>query len=293
MLNMKRVLGLLFVIAISGCSKEDKPEPIVNVFKREPVIKPVSPSFPGEVSGMADSYSRPGFIWMLQDGGTPAELLTVSYNGEQGPTLPVTGADNQDWEDMAISNGPEAGKKYIYIGDIGDNNRLHDFYYIYRVEEPAAGALQTAMADKFSFVYDDGQKHDADAFLVDPATNNIVIFTKEQPALIFQISYPYSSVTTNIAVKTGQLQQTMITGAAISPDGNEILLRTYASLYYWKRELGQTIFAALQQQASEIAIISEPQAESIGFKTDNNGFFTFSEKAGLPLQLNLYFYPRN
>jgi len=293
MLNMKRALGLLFIIAISGCSKDDKPEPIVDFFKREPVTKPVSPSFPGEVSGMADSYSRAGFIWMLQDGGTPAELLTLSYNGEQGPTLKVTGAENQDWEDMAISNGPESGKKYIYIGDIGDNNRLHDFYYIYRLQEPAAGELQTAVPDKFSFVYDDGQKHDADAFLVDGATNNILIFTKEQPTLIFQLSYPYNSASINIAVKTGQLPQPMITGAAISPDGNEILLRTYTSLYYWKRQQGQTILAALEQPAREITITSEPQGESVGFKADNTGFFTFSEKAGLPLQLNLYYYPRN
>lgn len=293
MLYMNRLMALLLVVATAGCTKESKQDPVLAVFKKDPVKNPVSPSFPGEVSGMADSYSRPGFIWMLQDGGTPAELLSVSYNGEQGPTLAVSGATNQDWEDLAIGNGPETGKKYLYIGDVGDNSMKHDFYFIYRIEEPAPGASQTGVADKFTFVYDDGKKHDADAIMVDPATNDIVVITKEMPTQVFELTYPYSTSTTNTAVKKGQLVQDLVTGAAISPDGKEILLRTYSALYYWKRVAGQTIAAAMQQPATEITVVSEPQGESVGFKTDNSGFFTFSENAGLPLQLNLYFYPRN
>jgi len=293
MLNMKIVLGLMFAFSISGCSKNDKPEPIIDVFKREPVIKPVSPSFPGEVSGMADSYSRPGFIWMLQDKDNPAELLTISHDGQQGPTVKVTGAENQDWEDLFIGPGPEAGKKYLYIADAGDNFGVFANYQIYRVEEPAIGLSETATADKISFVYEDGLHHNTEAILVDPASGNIILITKDIPSLVFELGYPYSTTTVNIALKRASLKQSTITSAALSPDGKELLLRTYSSMYYWKRNLAESIPATLQEAALEIPIASEPQGESVGFKADNSGFFTFSENAGLPLQLNLYFYPRN
>lgn len=288
-LRLLGVLTSLFVIA-TGCSKKGNVEP--QVFDPIPQAKPVPASFPGEVSGMADSYSRPGFIWMLQDGGTPAELICVSQSGEQGSTLAVTGATNQDWEDLSISNGPEPGRKYLYIGDVGDNDRVHENYFIYRVQEPEAGEEQTALADKLSFVYGDGLKHDADAILVDPATLNIVIVTKETPTLVFELRYPYSATVTNTATKIGQLPGSLITGGAVAPNGLEILLRTYSEVYYWKRQPGQSIFNALQEPAIEIKVVQEPQGESICFKNDNTGFYTFSEKAGLPLQLSLNFYLR-
>jgi hypothetical protein len=292
MWNLKRTVVVFFVVTITGCTKDNTPGPVVSPFTSDAAIKPVPLSFPGEVSGMADSYSRPGYIWMLEDGGRPASLITVSINGEQGPTLPVTGAENQDWEDMAIGNGPEAGKKYLYIADVGDNSLKHALYYIYRVEEPAAGLLQTAPADKFSFVYEDGQQHDADAILVDLGTNNIVIITKDIPSRLFELVYPYSNTSTNTALSRGQLKQSLVTGAAASPDGQEILLRTYSSMHYWKKSAGQSITAVLQQTAQDIPVVSEPQGESVCFKNDNGGFFTFSENAGLPTQLNLYFYAR-
>lgn len=287
-----RLLGVLtsFVVITIGCSKKGDDQP--QVFDPIPLAKPVPASFPGEVSGMADSYLQPGFIWMLQDGGTPAELVSVSHSGEQGPTLAVAGATNQDWEDLAISNGPVPGRKYLYIGDVGDNDRIHENYFIYRVEEPAAGEENTAMADKFRFVYEDDMKHDADAILVDPATLDILIVTKETPTLVFELRYPYSSTETNTATKIGQLPGSMITGGAIAPSGLEILLRTYSEVYYWKRQSGQSIFTALQEPATEIKVVHEPQGESICFKNDNSGFYTFSEKAGLPLQLSLNFYAR-
>ena len=79
----------------------------------------------------------------------------------------------------------------------------------------------------------------------------------------------------------------------MSPDGNEILLRTYSTMFYWKKAAGQELVTTLQGAAREIPVLNEPQGEAVCFKKDNTGFFTFSENAGLPLQLSLYFYPRN
>ena len=37
--------------------------------------------------------------------------------------LDIAGADNCDWEDIAVGPGPDPQKTYIYIGDIGGNAR--------------------------------------------------------------------------------------------------------------------------------------------------------------------------
>ena len=49
--------------------------------------------------------------------------------------LDINDATNYDWEDIAVGPGPEEGKSYIYVGDIG-GNIPQPGYAIYRVEEP-------------------------------------------------------------------------------------------------------------------------------------------------------------
>jgi hypothetical protein len=290
---MKGLMVLFLVLAFAGCSKEAKQDPVLGVFQKDPVKMRVSPLFPGEVSGMADSYSRPGYIWMLQDKDNPAELLTITTNGEQGPSVSIKGAVNQDWEDLAISDGPVSGKKYIYIGDAGDNYSVFNTYNIYRIEEPAIGQTESVVADKISFVYGDAHHHNTEAILVEPVTKDILLITKDIPSLLFALKYPYSTSVLNTAVKKATLKQSAVTGAALSPDGNEILLRSYSAVFYWKKAVGQDLVTTLQGTANEIPVLNEPQGEAICFKTDNSGFFTFSENAGLPLPISLYFYRRN
>jgi len=38
---------------------------------------------------------------------------------------------------MAAGPGPERGKSYLYLGDIGDNNEARAEIVVYRVPEPA------------------------------------------------------------------------------------------------------------------------------------------------------------
>jgi hypothetical protein len=49
----------------------------------------------------------------------------------------------------------------------------------------------------------------------------------------------------------------------------------------------------LSRDLFDVPVRAEPQGEAVCFSGDGLGFFTLSENAGLPLQLKLYFYPRN
>ncbi|MBL7771174.1 MAG: hypothetical protein JNK20_19530 [Flavipsychrobacter sp.] len=284
--------GLALVVFLLACTKSGEPENFQPLFK-EPSGTLLPGNFPGEVSGIADSYVQPGSIWMIQDSHNGNELLRVNHSGELQDAVALPGAENRDWEDLAIGTGPDAAFNYLYIAETGDNARQHSEYAIYRMEEPAAGVSTVQNLVKIRFVYGDGASHNTEAILVDPATKDILLVTKEKPATVFVLRYPYKTDELNTALFAGSTKLETVTGAAIGRDGKELLLRTYSGIYYWKRNNGESAEAALQREAVSITPALEPQGEAITFKTDIKGFYTLSENAGLPVALRLNYYARN
>lgn len=261
-------------------------------FEAIPLAKPVLPGKVDEASGIADSKANPGYLWVEQDSGNPRNILLLSHSGDFLKKIYVKPAYNRDWEDMALSNGPADGKKYIYVADIGDNALAFSTYAIYRFEEPASTVDTVFSCDKISFIYPDGA-HDAEAMLVDDQSKDIYIITKrDNPARVYKLAYPQSTTSVNNAVLEGSLAVNAITGAAISPDGKDILLRTYFSIMHWKRAPGQSIMQALTATPDTLTTQAEPQGEALCFKNDNSGFFSLGEKPFFANGVNLNFYRR-
>ena len=75
-----------------------------------------------ELSGLTASRSQPGLFFALSN---TAQVLE---------TFNLTGAMARDWEDMA--SGPCPSGTCLFLGDIGDNNRVRTDYAVYRVPEP-------------------------------------------------------------------------------------------------------------------------------------------------------------
>ena len=189
--------------------------------------------------------------------------------------------------------GPVAGAQYIYLADIGDNALVASQYFIYRFTEPSSAIDTVFNWDKITFQYPDGA-HDAEAILVDNTTKDIYIITKQDsPSRIYKIPYPQNTGAINTAILAGSLSFTGATGAAISGDGKEILVRTYTSVYYWTKTSNQTVEEALSVSPVTLETQFEPQGEAICFKTDNSGFFTLSERPDIIAAVNLNFYKRN
>jgi hypothetical protein len=290
-MRLQKSLTLLLICA--ACQQDIKKEDIaIAGFETIPVAKPLLPGVLDEASGIADSKANPGYIWVEQDSGNPRNIALISHTGTVLKTIYIKPAFNRDWEDMAVANGPTAGTSYIYLADIGDNNRTATQYFIYRFAEPASTTDTVFACDKIIFQYPDGS-HDAEAMFVDNATKDIYIITKQDaPSRIYKIPYPQSTTVTNTAVMVGSLTYNGVTGAAISPSGNEILVRSYTSVNYWKRNTGQTIEQALSQSTTPLTVQFEPQGEAICFKDDNSGFFTLSERPSIISGVSLNFYKR-
>jgi hypothetical protein len=257
----------------------------------DPTTTPVTPGQIDEASGIADSRSLPGNLWVEQDGGNAAAMTLLGYDGKVKGTVTIN-ATNRDWEEMAIGPGPTAGVNYIYMGDIGDNNGNTPILQIYRFPEPTAANATVTQYERINFRYPDGPR-DAEAMFVDPTTRDIYIISKREPNVhLYRIAYPQNINEVAVAELLGTMNMTFVTGAAISPDGSEIMVRTYTEIRYWKRESGQSIADALQRGNSRsLPYRVEPQGEAICFDRNASGYFTLSERANAS-SVNLYYYAR-
>jgi len=260
------------------------PSPLPLMFDSVPVIKTINPAI-NETSGIADSKLNPGYLWAQEDSDNPTQLYLIGHNGNVAKKIHIKNVVNRDWEDMALEGNE------IYIGEIGDNNLVYPFYNFYKFSEPLLSVDTVYNVSNIQFVYPDGS-HDAEAFLVDAGTKDIYIITKrDQPSKIYKLTYPYKSATINTATFVGNLDYTGVVGSAISPDGKEIIVKTYTNLYYYTRKNNEEISEALKKDYSKLGYIIEPQGEAVAFAINNSGFFTLSEK-GFSNVVSLYFYPR-
>ena len=235
-----------------------------------------------EISGIADSKDNPGYLWGQEDSGNPPQLYLINHDGSVSKKIYLAGITNRDWEDMALFNGQ------IFIAETGDNAQAYGNYKFYKFREPSATVDTVKNIETINFSYPDGS-HDAEAFLIDPTSNDIYILTKrDNPSKIFRLAYPFN--TTNMATLVGILPYTGVVSAASS--GNEIIVKTYTDLFYYKRAQNESLQLALQKTYTSLSYVVEPQGEALTFSINGSGFYTISEK-GFASTVNLYFYKRN
>ncbi|MES2880770.1 MAG: hypothetical protein V4676_01385 [Bacteroidota bacterium] len=252
-------------------------------FEAVPVKKTIA-NGPNEISGIADSKTSPGNIWAHEDSGNPPELILISHEGVVQKKIPIKNIVNRDWEEMIL------WKNEIYIAEIGDNNLTATEYFFYKFPEPSTTTDTVRNVTTIRFQYSDGP-HNAEAFLIDPSTNDLLIVTKNGMASqVYKIAFPFSTGI-NTATVVATLPYTGVVAAAQSPDGKEIILKTYTSLYYYKVSGTNNFTQTLQGSNTTLGYQPEPQGEAICFTQKNNGFFTLSEKAFLP-EVHLYYYKR-
>ena len=281
------LLGVIWWVF--ACHKNSDPGPS---FAKAPELFPVATGIIDEASGIADSYSNPGYLWVNEDSKQPTEIYLLSHKGKLGKKIFIKNITNRDWEDICVSNGPDASKKYVYIGETGDNVHAYTNYAIFRFPEPSAAVDTIDQFDKIAFVYPDGP-HDCEAFFVEPATKDIYIITKRDvPSKVYKLTYPQSVTNMNTATFVADLAYNGVVAVAYSEKKKELLIKTYGNIFYYKQSGGQSFAELVKKPNVTLSYQVEPQGEAIGFANDDGGFFTLSEKGFAPY-MNLNFYKRN
>jgi hypothetical protein len=259
----------------------------------------------GELSGIVAGRLNPDIFWVHNDSGDEARIFAIDKKAELIGELKINGAQNYDYEDIGIGPGPVAGASYIYIGDFGDNEAVRKHITIYRIPEPQIDSFgkapfigQSAKADVINLKYSDGAR-DAEAMFVDPANGDIYVISKrEKNVRAYRAAYPQSTTDTItleylLELPFGSLgiPNNGVTGADISSDGSEILIKTYMNVYYFYRENGESISDALNKPPVTLKYTIEPQGEGICWDATSIGYYTISE-FGTGTEAYLYFYPK-
>ena len=271
--------GLIFGLALVACTAK-RPGTTANSSHFQVARKlGVVTERVEEASGLVASSANPGFLWTLNDSGNPAEIFLLDTLAQVRMTCRLAGATNRDWEDIALGDGPEPGKKYLYVADIGDNFGIHSFKYLYRIEEPtlANGPIQANIpSDRLVVVLPDG-KRDAETLMIDPVRRDLYIVSKRESRVhLYQAGFPYPSDTIRPNL-VATLNLTEIVAGAISPDGEEVLLKNYKHLYYWRRHGEKNLVDVMSQEPLELTYTPELQGEAICWNTHGSGFYTLSE----------------
>ena len=257
-----------------------------------------------ESSGLAASRRNPGLFWTHNDSGAVPLLHAFDRAGRRRGVWRLSGAAIIDWEDMAAGPGPQPGRQYLYVGDIGDNQRRRAEVVVYRVAEPeiapadaqtgARAPRESEPAEALRLRYPDGA-HDAEALLVHPSNGDLYVVTKEiggRAAGVYKLAAPPARApSVNTLKRVGEVRLPvlfggLVTGGDISPDGRRVVLCDYTGGYEFTLPGGRAAveFDGVWRQAPTTIDLGERrQGESVCYAADGESIFATSEKRPTPL----------
>ncbi|MEV7851286.1 WD40 repeat domain-containing protein [Streptomyces sp. NPDC088183] len=218
-----------------------------------------------ESSGLAASRAHPGIYWTHNDSDDGPYVYAVdSRTGKTVATITMKGVgEPRDVE--AISLGPDGD---LYVGDIGDNlNGSWDHVWIYRFPEPKQLKDTTVRATQYDVKYADGPRN-AEALMVHPKTGRVYIASKnEDGGGLYEGPAKLTTGATNVFRRVGEVP--WVTDGAFSPDGKELVLRSYFSARGYAFENGRlgadhAVQAPFQRQAESVTYTADGSALMFG-----------------------------
>ncbi len=248
-----------------------------------------------EVSGVVFSRRDPGVLFVHNDSGDAARVYALSTTGQLVAQLDLSGVEARDIEDIA------ADERFLYLGDIGDNEERRESVSVYRVPQPKLKGggdfelLEPARPEILTLVYPDGA-HDAEALLVDPRDESLIVVTKARagPSLVMSAGpAPWSRGGPVRLTEVARLElgwswlgpSQMATGGDISADGSRIAVRTYTHLHLFERGRNESLSQALERRGSCATVLQlEPQGEAIAFGASRGALWTLSEGKNQPIR---------
>jgi len=258
-----------------------------------------------EASGLVASHYNPDLFWTHNDSGDLPRIFLISSNGKGKLDFILKGIVNRDWEDMGIWKDAN-GQSWIYIADIGDNEAKYGSYVIYRFKEPRFEEYLTnnrVITDiqKIEFKLPD-QSRDMESLLVDQRTGELFVISKrEKEKILYQV--PHKNWGQSVVAKkimklhfsiptsrVGLIEKLyFLTGASVATSNEEILIRNYLEIYYWKKNHFESIPDALARKPRSVPSKLEPQGEAVAFAWYQSGFYTISETSQPVAPVHFYF----
>lgn len=233
---------------------------------------------PSEVSGLGALGD--GLV-AHDDSGSPPGLWVTGPLGASPRWLPSVGVW-VDPEDLAIGPGPD-GAPAVWVGDIGNNARIRQTVtlWAFPVDQIEAGALDAPVTVTATW---DGVSPDAESLLIDPLTSQALVIAKAvDDATVYAVDLTGGALAPVAVARTPDGEPLPITtGAALSPGGGWVAVRSYTQLWLWPKDPAAPVVTAFDETPCELEMVSQRQGETITF-LDDRTLATWSEGGEEPV----------
>lgn len=282
--HQRRALALAAVVAAAGCGDDPRHPRTANAaLSQEAACEVVSkginvPEGLTETSGIAESRRHPGVYWSHNDSGRKGDVFAVAADGRLLGQMPVTGATNHDWEDIASGPCPDGGPACLYIADTGNNARNRDHVSLWVFPEPEPTATATAPAQEFKAAYPEHRTDieavavlpDGRVYLVSKGNNDVVQLFR-WPTPLNADSTPTLQTVRQLAPRPQEIGD-RVTGASASPDGRFVAVRTYAALALYRTQ--ELLGSGRPFAQMDLDPLAEPQGEAVSLADDGTVVLT-------------------
>lgn len=197
-----------------------------------------------EASGL--DFSGGASYWTHNDGYGDNRLYKLGNTGKLKRSVRVTNATNHDWEDLTS----DKQKKYLYIGDFGNNGNNRKNLRIYKIRHPSSFSSSSVTASEIKFSYPDQKRFpskwlnfDVEAFF--HLNGKLYLFTKADGSAVGYCklyTLPDQPGTYVATLIDSFPISSRITGADISPDGRTAVLISNTRIYIFSDFSGTNIF---------------------------------------------------
>lgn len=275
-----------------------------------------------EYSGLArpNKLANREYLWGIEDGAT-AYILAINKNtAVLSGKWTLTGVTTSDVEDVTAAS--VNGVDYIYVCDTGDNANARATFKVIRVKEPTItgsdGTVSSGDIEEITCEFPAGNlpsHKDVECVLADPDTGDLYFITKRiSPIKCYRLAHASSYSGTQTLEYMGDLSADSAlntlsttysnnngyaTAGNVSPNGSEILIRSYTNIFVWRRNkqkesIYQTLSRAPDANLTNIYVggggsptltvapkclhpNQEPQGEDICFDYNGLDIYTCSE----------------
>ncbi|MFI1995255.1 hypothetical protein [Actinoplanes sp. NPDC020271] len=231
-----------------------------------------------ELSGLVATAD--GYV-VVNDGADQASHRKIFYLSKKCAVQRTVSYPSRprDTEDLQLGKDGT-----LWVADIGDNGSSRDTVALWKL---APGASEPSL---LRLSYPDGA-HDAEALLIAPDGSPIIVTKTAGSAGIYVPAGPLRSGGTTALKSAGSVSvpitatsnpfsfagRLLVTGAATSPDGSRVVLRTYADAFEYDVTGGDVVAALTSGTPRQVALPDEPQGESVAYTADGTALVTVSE----------------
>lgn len=179
-----------------------------------------------EISGLASPDNKQ--LWALNDGGNTAELFRIDPKSGKILERCAPGVPNRDWEELCVDS---FGR--FWIADTGNNlnNRKNLRFYCFDPITRQVDSLLFHYPDQLAYPPKKEEDWNFDTEAVVWHNNRLHLFTKSRfKGRHYTKHYQLTAVPgTQVAelVDSLQIPRRAVTAAALSPDGQELVLIAY------------------------------------------------------------------